>query len=149
MKAAVYVDCGSLWHGAPKAARGETKKRVNYAKLLQLLKLGQDVVEARAYVIARPGVDVVGFQFALEGMGYNVRLVNDRSSARESIVSDILARADGSGDERWDKLYIASEDAMLAPVLNVLRESGIDVAWHAFRTPAAGIKLTDDILEAA
>lgn len=147
-KLAIYIDCGSLWHGAPKAEPGETKKRVNYAKLLEFLKAGEEVVETKAYVIAREGVNVVGFQYALEGIGYNVQLVQDRMSARTQISQDILTRADGGG-VRWDKLIIATEDAMLAPVFDVLRRGGIDVDWYAFRTVRAAHYLPDTILEAA
>lgn len=146
MKLGIVIDCGSLWYGAPRALPGEAKKRVNYAKLLALLQDGLEdtTVEVTAYVVARAGVDVVGFQFALEEMGYMVKLTVDRVSAREEIAKDILQSAIL---KKWTRLAIASEDAMLYGTLQALKDLGIEVHWWAFKTPFADHKLHSSVLE--
>lgn len=150
MTLGIYIDCGSLWHGAPRAAAGEPKKRVNYAKLAELIKLGVEdddaQVVAKAYVIARVGVDVVGFQYALENMGYKVQLIENRMSAREKLVKDILTDWE---EKRWTSLAVASEDAMITPTINALRREGVDVRLYAFKAPCATHKLDEAVLEAA
>lgn len=126
----VYVDCSSLWHGSYGFAQslGLDQPRVDYRKLLDLMSGGNQTAVIKAFITARPYVDVGGFANALRGMRYDVELSDPSSKTSWATMNTALVK----DAENLDTVAIATQDVSHASTITRLLDMGKQVILFAF-----------------
>lgn len=131
MKVGIYIDCASLFHGALHYddGTGNCKPRVDYMKLVEKMRAGREVAEARAYIISRAGVSFDGFKGMLERLGLEVEVIPEAESrnARLEVVTDAL-----HPESQWDVLAVATDDNFHHSTLAELAVRGEPVELYHF-----------------
>ncbi len=133
---AVVVDVQNLFYSAKHLHRA----KVNFAKLLEKIVNGRQLIRAIAYVVQTKEIDQSGFLEMLERNGYEVRS------------KDLKVRADGSSKGDWDMgiavdaisladrldvIVLVSGDGDYVDLVNMLKSRGVRVEVNSFQKSTA------------
>lgn len=144
----VFIDTQNLYH----SAKNLHKARVNFESILRSAVEGRHLVRAIAYVITTETGEEKGFFEALENMGI------------ETKTKDLQIFFGGSKKADWDvglaidavrlapkldTVAIASGDGDFVPLVEYLKNSGVQVEVLAFRKSASSklIEVSDDFVD--
>jgi len=86
MKTAIFVDIQNIYY----TTRDTFNRSFNYKKFWSQIVINDDIIKANAYAIDRGDERQQKFQYALESIGFNVKL------------KPYISRADGSAKGDWD-----------------------------------------------
>lgn len=144
----VFIDAQNLYH----SAKNLYKARVNFEGILRSAVEGRHLVRAIAYVITTEGGEEKGFFEALENMGI------------ETKTKDLQIFLGGSKKADWDvglavdairlapkldTIVIASGDGDFVPLVEYLKNSGVQVEVLSFRKSSSArlVEASDDFVD--
>lgn len=144
----IFADVPSLWFWAREYGQqvlGRPGAKVNYTKLRSVLAAGErDIVDCRAYVEFRTGVDLHAFCVKLKHCGYDVVELDHGAAIDEVATDDII---ESSRD--WDTLVLATCEGRYSRLFRELKALGKHVELRMFpiECPVAAFKSQVDSVE--
>lgn len=127
----IVVDVQNMFY----SAKHQYNSKLNFARLLEFITRGRQLVRAIAYIVQTPEIDQTNFITMLKSNGYEVKskelkLRPDGTAKGDwdmGMAIDTIAMAD-----RLDVIALVSGDGDFVDLVNMLKSKGVRVEVYSF-----------------